>query len=162
MGIEVIAQTRKLQGTGASRRLRHSGKVPGILYGGKTPPVSIELEHNALYHQVRMEKFHASILDLVLDGKKEQVLLRNVNMHPWRVEVQHIDFQRVLADRRSTCRVPLHFVNAEISPASRFRRRHQPRHERDRYALPARRSARVHRGGPEGSRGRPLDPRRAT
>ena len=117
MGIEVLAQSRKLQGTSASRRLRHTGRVPGILYGGRTDPVTIELEHNALFHQLRNEKFHASVLDLSLDGKKEQVLLRTVNMHPWKPQVQHIDFQRVLADQKIHMKVPLHFTNAEISPA---------------------------------------------
>lgn len=117
MAIEVVAQTRKLQGTGASRRLRRDGKVPGILYGGKKPPVNIELEHNALYHQLRNEKFHASILTLTLDGAKEQALLRVVNMHPFRQQVQHIDFQRVSADEKIHMQVPLHFVNADQSPA---------------------------------------------
>src|SRR5713226_781601 len=117
MAIEVVAQTRKLQGTGASRRLRRSGKVPGILYGGKKPAVTIELDHNPLYHQLRNERFHASILTLTLDGAKEQVLLRAVNMHPFKTEVQHIDFQRVSADEKVHMKVPLHFANAEKSPA---------------------------------------------
>jgi large subunit ribosomal protein L25 len=117
MAIEVTAQTRKLQGTGASRRLRHAGKVPGIIYGGKNEPVTIELDHNALYHQLRNEKFHASILMLNLDGSSEQVLLRAVNMHPWKLQVQHVDFQRVSADDKIHMKVPLHFVNAELSPA---------------------------------------------
>jgi large subunit ribosomal protein L25 len=117
MAIEVVAQTRKVQGRGASRRLRRSGKVPGILYGGKTEPVNLEFDHNALYHQLRDEKFHASILTLALDGAKQQVLLRAVNMHPWKTEVQHIDFQRVSADEKIHISVPLHFVNAEKSPA---------------------------------------------
>jgi large subunit ribosomal protein L25 len=117
MAIEVVAQTRKLQGTGASRRLRRSAKVPGILYGGKKPAVTIELDHNPLYHQLRNERFHASVLSLTLDGAKEQVLLRAVNMHPFKMEVQHIDFQRVSADEKIHVKVPLHFVNAEKSPA---------------------------------------------
>ena len=117
MAIEVVAQTRKVQGRGASRRLRHAGKVPGILYGGKAEPVNIELDQNALFHQLRDEKFHASILTLALDGAKTQVLLRAVNMHPWKAEVQHIDFQRVAADKKIHIKVPLHFVNAEKSPA---------------------------------------------
>ncbi len=117
MAIEVVAQTRKGQGRGASRRLRHSGKVPGILYGGKKPAVTIELDHNPLYHQLRNEKFHASILTLALDGAKEEVLLRAVNMHPFKLEVQHVDFQRVSADQKIHINVPLHFVNAEKSPA---------------------------------------------
>src|SRR5712692_4200505 len=117
MAIEVVAQTRKLQGTGASRRLRRTGKVPGILYGGKKPAVTIELDHNPLYHQLRNERFHASILTLTLDGAKEQVLLRAVNMHPFKTEVQHIDFQRVSEDEKVHMKVPLHFINAEKSPA---------------------------------------------
>src|SRR5713226_5817713 len=117
MAIEVVAQTRKLQGTGASRRLRRSGKVPGILYGGKKPAVTIELDHNPLYHHLRNERFHASVLSLTLDGAKEQVLLRAVNMHPFKTEVQHIDFQRVSEDEKVHMKVPLHFINAEKSPA---------------------------------------------
>ena len=117
MRIEVVAQTRKQQGTGASRRLRLVGKVPGIIYGGKKPAVTIEIEHNELFHQLRNEKFHASILTLKLDDAKEQVLLRAVNMHPWKLQVQHIDFQRVSADEKIHMKVPLHFANADISPA---------------------------------------------
>jgi large subunit ribosomal protein L25 len=116
MQIEVNAQMRSKQGTGASRRLRREGKTPGIVYGGKQPAVVIELDHNALYHQLRQEAFHASVLTLNIAGAKEQVLLRAVNMHPFRVEVQHIDFQRVLADVKIQMKVPLHFVNAEQSP----------------------------------------------
>src|ERR1700742_1374563 len=117
MALEVIAQSRKLQGTGASRRLRRNGKVPGIVYGGKKDAVTIELDHNALFHALRNEKFHASILDMSLDGVKEQVLLRVVNMHPFKVQVQHIDFQRVSADEKVHMKVPLHFINADVSPA---------------------------------------------
>jgi large subunit ribosomal protein L25 len=117
MAIEVVAQTRKQQGTGASRRLRLDGKVPGIVYGGSKTPVNIELEHNALFHQLRDEKFHASILTLALDGAKEQVLLRAVNMHPFKMQVQHIDFQRISATEKIHMKVPLHFVGAENSPA---------------------------------------------
>ena len=116
MQIEVNAQKRIKQGTGASRRLRREGKTPGIVYGGKEPAVVIELDHNALYHQLRQEAFHASVLTLNVDGAKEQVLLRAVNMHPFRLEVQHIDFQRVLADVKIQMKVPLHFTNAELSP----------------------------------------------
>jgi large subunit ribosomal protein L25 len=117
MAIEVNAQKRQLQGTGASRRLRRAGRVPGIVYGGSISPVNIELDHNALFHQLRQEKFHASILTLSLDGAVEQVLLRAVNMHPWKQQVDHVDFQRVLANEKIHMKVPLHFKNAEISPA---------------------------------------------
>ena len=117
MAIEVTAQTRKLQGTGASRRLRNAGRVPGILYGGKKPAQPIEIEHNGLYHQLRNEKFHASILTLKMDGVDVPVLLRAVNMHPFKLQVQHVDFQRVSADEKIHMKVPLHFTNAELSPA---------------------------------------------
>jgi len=117
MAIEVQAQARKQQGTGASRRLRREGKVPGIVYGGSQPAVTIELDHNALFHHLRNERFHASILTLKLDGGAEQVLLRAVNMHPFKLEVQHIDFQRVSAKEKIHMKVPLHFVGAEASPA---------------------------------------------
>ncbi len=115
MAIEVSATTRKAQGTGASRRLRKAGRVPGIVYGGKEPML-VDLDHNTLYHALRNEAFHASILALDLDGKKEQVLLRDFQMHPFRQQVLHIDFQRVQADKKIHMKVPLHFVNADIAP----------------------------------------------
>jgi large subunit ribosomal protein L25 len=117
MQIEVNARKRELQGTGASRRLRRDGKIPGIVYGGKDQPEVIELNHNELMLQLRKEAMHSSILTLNLDGQKQQVLLRAVNMHPWRQQVQHVDFQRVLADQKIHMKVPLHFVNAEIAVA---------------------------------------------
>jgi large subunit ribosomal protein L25 len=116
MAIEISARKRETQGTGASRRLRNAGKVPGILYGGEQGAVNIELEHQALYLNLRNERFHASILTLDLEGAKEQVLLRALNMHPFKMQVQHIDFQRVLKDKKVQLKVPLHFANAEKSP----------------------------------------------
>ncbi len=116
MAIEISARKREVQGTNASRRLRRSGTVPGILYGGDKGPVNIELDHQALYLNLRNEKFHASILTLEIGGAKEQVLLRAVNMHPFRSQVQHIDFQRISKDRKIHMKVPLHFINAEKSP----------------------------------------------
>jgi large subunit ribosomal protein L25 len=116
MKIEFNAQTRKDQGTGASRRLRHADKVPGIVYGGGKEPTVIELEHNDIFHKLRNEAFHASILDMNLDGKAEQVLLRDVQMHAFKNRVQHVDFQRVAADQKIHMKVPLHFVNADIAP----------------------------------------------
>ncbi len=114
--MEVIAQKRDVQGKGASRRLRRSGKTPGVLYGGNKPAVSIELDHNMLFHALKREAFHASVLTLVLDGAKESVLLRDFVMHPFRSEVQHIDFQRVDSTHKLHISVPLHFVNADIAP----------------------------------------------
>jgi large subunit ribosomal protein L25 len=116
MAIEISARKREIQGTGASRRLRRLGRVPGILYGGDKGPVNLELDHQALILNLRNEKFHASILTLDIGGAKEQVLLRALNMHPFRVQVQHIDFQRVSKDKKIHMKVPLHFVNAEKSP----------------------------------------------
>ena len=117
--MKVIATTRSTQGTGASRRLRRTGKVPGIVYGSTDTPVSIELDHNDLFHALRKEAFHSSILDLEIDGAAAtgSVLLRDVQMHPFKQQVLHIDFQRVAANQKIHVRVPLHFVNAETSPA---------------------------------------------
>ena len=117
MKIEVVATTRKAQGTGASRRLRNSGFVPGIIYGGSTPAAQIEIEHNPLFHAMRKEAFHASILDLKLDGVVQPVLLRDHQMHAFRQQIQHIDFQRVDANQEIHMKVPLHFTNTDISPA---------------------------------------------
>jgi large subunit ribosomal protein L25 len=115
--MKVVANTRSAQGTSASRRLRHANKVPGVLYGGKGQPVAIEVDHNPLFHSLRRERFHASILDMELDGKSEQVLLRDFQMHPYRQIVLHVDFQRVAADQPIHMRVPLHFTGQELSPA---------------------------------------------
>jgi large subunit ribosomal protein L25 len=116
MKIEISAVARKVQGTGASRRLRRSGRVPGIVYGGETGAVNIELDHKELYRNLTNEKFHASILTLKLEGGAEQVLLRAFNMHPYKALVQHVDFQRVAKDKKIHMKVPLHFINAEKSP----------------------------------------------
>ncbi|HTR56843.1 MAG TPA: 50S ribosomal protein L25/general stress protein Ctc [Casimicrobiaceae bacterium] len=105
------------QGRSANRRLRRSGRAPGIVYGGSGEPQPIELDHNALIHALRNEAFHASILTMKLDGAAQQVLLRAVQMHPFKKEVLHVDFQRVDANRRIHMKVPLHFANGENSPA---------------------------------------------
>jgi large subunit ribosomal protein L25 len=115
--VKVTATTRSAQGTSASRRLRRADKVPGIIYGGKAQPTAIEVEHNPLFHALRKEKFHASILEMDLDGKSERVLLRDFQMHPYKPQVLHIDFQRVAEDEAIHMRVPLHFVGEENSPA---------------------------------------------
>jgi large subunit ribosomal protein L25 len=116
MKIEFSASARTLQGTGASRRLRISGRVPGILYGGDKPAQAIEIDHQELFLGMRKEAFHASILTMILDGQKEQVLLRDVQMHPFKKLIAHVDFQRVSKDRKIHMKVPLHFVHAETSP----------------------------------------------
>ena len=116
MKIAIKAESRKGQGTGASRRLRRAEKVPGIVYGGGRDASVIELDHNNLYHKLKLEAFHASILDMELDGKTEPVLLRDVQMHAWKQIVLHVDFQRVAADKKIHMKVPLHFINADIAP----------------------------------------------
>jgi large subunit ribosomal protein L25 len=115
--IEFTAFPRASEGRGPSRRLRRSGKAPGIVYGGTTAPTPIELDHNALLHALRHEAFHSSILTMKLDGASAQVLLRDVQMHPFRHEVLHIDFQRIDPTRRIHMKVPLHFFNEDVSPA---------------------------------------------
>ena len=115
--IEFTAFPRTTEGRGASRRMRRLGKAPGIVYGGSTPPQPIELDHNALVHALRNEAFHASILTMKVDGAATEVLLRDVQMHPFRNEVLHVDFQRIDPKRKIHMKVPLHFINAEQSPA---------------------------------------------
>ena len=115
--MKVIAFARKEQGTGASRRLRNAGQTPGIIYGGTEAPVSIALDHNALYHALKKEAFHSSILDLEVDGKVEKVLLRDFQVHAYKQLVLHADFQRVDPNQKIHVKVPLHFVNADVSPA---------------------------------------------
>jgi large subunit ribosomal protein L25 len=116
MKIEINAKIRESKGTGASRRLRHSGKVPGVLYGGKNGAMSIELDDKELFMQFKHEAFHASILTLNLDGKKEPVLLRDFQMHPVRNNIQHIDLQRIDENKKLSVKIPFHFLNEEIAP----------------------------------------------
>lgn len=115
--MKVVAFERSLQGTGASRRLRQAGKVPGIIYGGETAPQMVELDHNALFHALKKEQFHSSVLEMEVAGKTTQVLLRDYQMHPYKQLVLHVDFQRVAAGQKISVKVPLHFLNADNSPA---------------------------------------------
>jgi large subunit ribosomal protein L25 len=115
--MKFVAFERAKQGTGASRRLRITGRTPGIVYGGTGEPALIELDHNALFHAIKKEAFHASVLEMELNGKTEKVLLRDLQMHPYKQMVQHIDFQRVDARTRLTMKVPLHYSGEEESPA---------------------------------------------
>ena len=112
-----VAFERAKQGTGASRRLRNSGRTPGIVYGGEAAPAAIELDHNALWHALKKEAFHSSVLEMELNGAKSQVLLRDVQYHPFKQLVLHVDFQRVDAKTKLHMKVPVHFSGAEESPA---------------------------------------------
>ena len=116
MSIEISAVSRDVKGTGASRRLRRAGHVPGVVYGGGKGAINITLETKPLALEFRHEAFHASVLTLILDGKKESVLLRDYQLHPVRNTLQHMDFQRVSATEKIHVKIPFHFINADIAP----------------------------------------------
>ena len=115
----IKATGRKDEGKGASRRLRHAGQVPAVVYGGKSEPVSIQVEHEKTWIASQNEWFYSSILDLEIDGKVESVLLRDMQRHPYKQRIMHLDFQRVDANQALRASVPLHFVNEEKSPAGK-------------------------------------------
>lgn len=115
--MKFTAFERNTEGTGASRRLRNIGKTPGIVYGGSGQPQLIELDHNALWHALKKEAFHSSILEMDLGGATSKVLLRDVQYHPYRQQIQHVDFQRVDANTRLHMKVPVHYKGAEESEA---------------------------------------------
>jgi len=112
----IEAEVRSEQGTGASRRLRKTGKVPAIVYGGKNPPAMITVDHNELWKQLKKEAFYSQILTLNVAGATEQVVLKDLHRHPVRDTVMHMDLQRVLADVLIRMRVPLHFTGGEVAP----------------------------------------------
>ncbi len=114
--MKFVAFERTQQGSGASRRLRSAGKVPGIVYGGGEPQ-TIELDHNALFHALKKEAFHSSVLEMEVSGHRQKVLMRDFQMHPWKHEVMHIDFQRVDDTTKLRVKVPLHYSGEENSPA---------------------------------------------
>jgi len=114
-----VAFERAKQGTGASRRLRNAGKVPGIVYGGEGQPQLIELDHNALWQAIKKEAFHSSVLDMELAGQVSKVLLRDLQIHPYKQLVLHVDFQRVDANQALRTKVQLHFKNQDKSPAGK-------------------------------------------
>jgi len=115
--MQFVAFERNTQGTGASRRLRISGKTPGIVYGGAAQPQQIELDHNALWHALKKEAFHSSVLDMEIGSQTTKVLLRDVQYHPYKQLVLHVDFQRVDEKTKLQMKVPLHYSGAEESPA---------------------------------------------
>jgi large subunit ribosomal protein L25 len=115
--MKFVAFERAKQGTGASRRLRITGRTPGIVYGGTSQPQLIEVDHNALWHALKKEAFHATVLDMEMNGQESKVLLRDVQMHPYKQLILHIDFQRVDANTRLHMKVPLHYSGEENSPA---------------------------------------------
>lgn len=116
---KISASLRSEQGKGASRRLRRSGYVPAIVYGGDTDPVNIQLEHTKLLHIAENEWFFASVIDLDVDGKVDKVLLRDLQRHPFKPVIMHVDFQRIDESHAIKVAVPLHFLNEEKSPAGK-------------------------------------------
>ena len=115
--MQIVATSRNLQGTGASRRLRISGNTPGIVFGAGQEAQKIEINHNNLFHALKKEEFHTSILDLEVDGKSTKVVLRDVQFHPFRTLVLHVDFQRVDENTKVESKVALRYENADKSPA---------------------------------------------
>lgn len=116
MQYEFNAQARTLQGTGASRRLRKTGRVPGVVYGGEKAAQAIDIDHNEIWHKLRQEAFHSSVLKMNLAGANETVLLRDIQMHPFKRQILHLDFQRVDATHKLHTKVPLHFINGDVAP----------------------------------------------
>jgi large subunit ribosomal protein L25 len=116
MQLEFNANKRDGQGTGASRRLRRTGRVPGIIYGGSAKPQQIDIDHNELFQLLRKEAFYSSVLNANVEGAKQMCLLRDVQRHPYRPVILHVDFQRVDATHKIHQKVPLHFINADIAP----------------------------------------------
>jgi large subunit ribosomal protein L25 len=115
----IKASSRKDEGKGASRRLRHAARIPAIVYGGQSAPKSIQLEHEKTWIASQSEWFYSSILSLDIDGAIERVLLRDMQRHPFKQQIMHLDFQRVNENEALRVAVPLHFVNVEKSPAGK-------------------------------------------
>lgn len=108
---EVEAESRTLRGKGASRRLRRDGKLPAVVYGAHKDPVAIQLNHNEMLLHTAQEAFYSHILNLKIDGSAEKVVLKDMQRHPYKPFIQHMDFQRVDASEALTMRVPIHFIN---------------------------------------------------
>ncbi|SBV36733.1 50S ribosomal protein L25 [uncultured Stenotrophomonas sp.] len=117
---EIKVARRDVQGKGASRRLRHAGVVPGIVYGGDREPAMVEFNHNEIWLAQHNDWFYSSIIDLNLDGSITKVLLRDIQRHPYKQLIMHLDFQRVNENEVLHATVPLHFINEEISPAGKI------------------------------------------
>src|SRR5688572_22331081 len=116
---EFPAEIRNDEGKGASRRLRRAGKVPAVIYGAKEDAQSIQFDHNTIWLATAHEWFYSSILDLKIGDKTQKALLRDMQRHPFKPQILHLDFQRVDENEAIKIRVPLHFVNEEKSPAGK-------------------------------------------
>jgi large subunit ribosomal protein L25 len=116
---EIKATARNDEGKGASRRLRHAGFVPAVVYGAGQAPQSIQIEHNTILLSAKHEWFFSSVLDLNVDGKVEKVLVRDWQKHPYKLQMLHMDFQRVDPNKAIHVNVPVHFLNQEKSAAAK-------------------------------------------
>ena len=110
---EISAEPRTAQGKGASRRLRRLGKIPAILYGADKEPTTLQLDHNQMWLQTENEAFYSHILTLKLDGNEEKVVVKDMQRHPFRQLIMHMDFLRINEAEELTLRVPLHFINED-------------------------------------------------
>ena len=116
----INAEIREDVGKGASRRLRHQGKIPAVIYGGKKDPATLTLEHDPLMHAASNESFYSSILEIqVADGRTQKVVVRDVHHHPFKMQIMHLDFMRVSAEEVLKISVPIHFTNEEESEAGK-------------------------------------------
>lgn len=111
----LVAEFRDDQGKGASRRLRREGKVPAILYGGGRAPRALSFDHNKVVHQLAKESFYSSILTIMVGDKTQDVIVKDIQRHPARPQILHMDFQRVVADQKIRMNVPLHFIGGELA-----------------------------------------------
>ena len=146
ISFELAAEFRDGQGKGASRRLRHAGRVPAILYGGAKEPRAITLDHQKLMTLIDNEKFYSSIINLKVGDATQAAIVKDLQMHPARNAIQHVDMQRVVETEKIRIHIPIHFKGEAASPGvkSAGRRGFAP-HCRHRSLLPAEGSARVHR-----------------
>ena len=119
ISFSVEAETRTDLGKGASRRLRHTEKFPAVVYGAGKDPVSLTIDHKKFLHSLENEAFYSHILNLSIDGKDEQVVLKDLQRHPAKIAVMHADFLRVSANEKLHMNVPLHFINAETGPGAK-------------------------------------------
>jgi large subunit ribosomal protein L25 len=122
------ATVRTDLGKGASRRLRHAGKVPAIIYGGGKEPTSITLEHNKVFQAQEFEAFYSHVLTINVDGKKEEALIKDMQRHPFKLKVMHIDFLRIVAGELLTVNVPIHFINEDKADAIKLDGGHAEHH----------------------------------
>ncbi len=116
---DLIAEIREDQGKGASRRLRHQGKVPAIIYGAGRPARALVFDHNKVLKQLENESFYSSVLNIKVGEKSQAAILKDLQRHPAKMQIMHLDLQRIVEDQEIKMNVPLHFLNEEDAPGVR-------------------------------------------